>query len=76
MIGLHLTIDGWKKNRDRDGWRLLPKASSAKAPQPEFVPGDDSKMAHEWDSVKDWVNEDDDGPKRANSDDPEESPNL
>jgi len=30
MIGLHLAIDGWRKSRDREGWRLKPKWSKAK----------------------------------------------
>jgi hypothetical protein len=25
LIGLHMTIDGWRPNRDTEGWRLQPK---------------------------------------------------
>jgi hypothetical protein len=29
IIGFHLTIDGWRDNRDENGWRVKPKAEAA-----------------------------------------------
>lgn len=56
MIGLHLTIDGWRKNRDKEGWRIQPKGCAKKPTQHyHFDLGDDGRVAKPWESAKEWM---------------------
>mmetsp|Transcript_22933 Transcript_22933/g.34778 ORF Transcript_22933/g.34778 Transcript_22933/m.34778 type:complete len:214 (-) Transcript_22933:280-921(-) len=61
MIGMHLSIDGWRKDRDEEGWRIRQKGNG-KRKMAEPTQGVDWKAVAEWESLKGWVNDQEEEP--------------
>ena len=61
MKGLHLTIDGWRPDRDADGWRKKKKSFSGSEPRAaglgEAVTRDSCSLRHWVDDETGWIEE-------------------
>ena len=54
LIGFHMTIDGWRKDRDQDGWRIPKKRRKLKdedEPPPSHQPAGDLEEDKEYSLV-------------------------
>mmetsp|Transcript_18229 Transcript_18229/g.45121 ORF Transcript_18229/g.45121 Transcript_18229/m.45121 type:complete len:1319 (-) Transcript_18229:2184-6140(-) len=48
LTGLHLTIDGWRHNRDKNGWRIKDSSQKVKTATPDEWNWDEGNQDEKW----------------------------